>query len=183
MQYEVENKFPIAAVSEWEERLAALGARFENVVEQTDVYFAHPVRDFSVTDEALRIRRIGETNLITYKGPKIDRETKTRRELELPLAAGGQQVPRYVELLVALGFREVAEVRKRRRSGQLEWGPWLVQLAFDEVDRLGHFIELEIVARQDQLEAVQASLLELARQLQLPAPERRSYLEMVLAAD
>ncbi len=183
MPYEVENKFSIADVPLWEKRLAVLGARLGDAEEQVDVYFAHPTRDFSVTDEALRIRRVGDANRITYKGPKIDQATKTRRELELPLAPGTQLVPRYAELLVALGFRTVAEVQKCRRSGQLQWGPWSVAVALDEVRQLGNFVELEILARHDQLEAAQAGLLELAAQLELPVPERRSYLEMVLAAD
>ena len=124
MQYEVENKFPVTDLSRLTEQLEALGAQFDEVIDQVDMYFAHPVRDFAVTDEALRIRRIGDTNLITYKGPKIDQATKTRRELELPLAAGAERVEQYAELLVALGFRTVAEVRKRRRTGQLDWQAW-----------------------------------------------------------
>ena len=44
-----------------------------------------PCRDFAQTDEALRIRTVGDTSFVTYKGPKLDATTKTRRELELPL--------------------------------------------------------------------------------------------------
>lgn len=182
MQYEVENKFPVTELSRLVEQLQDAGAGFRDVIEQVDVYFAHPVRDFAQTDEALRIRCIGDTNLVTYKGPKIDQATKTRRELELPLATGAEHVANYTELLVALGFRRVAEVRKRRRGGQLAWNAWSVELAVDEVTELGQFVELEIVADQQRLPAAQAALLELAAHLGLPQPERRSYLEMVLAA-
>lgn len=181
MQYEVENKFPVTELSQLVPRLQEAGAEFGDVIEQVDVYFAHPVRDFAQTDEALRIRRIGDTNLVTYKGPKIDQATKTRREIELPLATGAEHVEDYTGLLVALGFRRVAEVRKRRRGGQLPWNSWLVELALDEVAELGEFIELEIVVDQQRLPAAQAAILELAAHLGLPQPERRSYLEMVLA--
>jgi adenylate cyclase class 2 len=182
MQYEVENKFAAVQLARVVEQLEGLGAEFRDVIEQVDIYFAHPVRNFAETDEALRIRCIGETNLVTYKGPKIDKATKTRREIELPLATGTERVEDYSELLVALGFRKVAEVSKRRRGGRVQWNQWSVELALDEVAELGQYVELEIVVEQEQLPAAQSALLELAAHLSLPQPERRSYLEMVLAA-
>ncbi len=181
MPYEVENKYSIADPSRVIDQLRAMGAEFREAIEQVDRYFAHPVRDFAETDEALRIRRIGDTNLITYKGPKIDKATKTRREIELPLAAGSARAEDYAELLVALGFRPVAEVCKRRRGGMLRWHEWSVELALDEIAELGQFVELEIVVQQDELADAQAALLALATHLQLAEPLRRSYLEMVLA--
>ncbi len=91
MQYEVEQKFPVADLAAVEADLAALGAKIAAAEEEVDLYFAHPARDFAATDEALRLRRKGPRGYITYKGPKIDAVTKTRREIELPLveAAGG----------------------------------------------------------------------------------------------
>ncbi len=88
-------------------------------IEQIDRYFNHPARDFGVTDEALRLRSVNGQNWITYKGPKLDQTTKTRRELELPLADGEEWPHEYGELLAALGFRAVREVHKTRRPGQL----------------------------------------------------------------
>ena len=81
---------------------------------QSDRYFAHPSRDFARTDEALRIRTVGASSFVTYKGPKIDVTTKTRRELELPLDPGDADGSQFAELLTALGFTPVAVVRKQR---------------------------------------------------------------------
>jgi len=78
MQFEVEQKFPVADLADVENRLAALGATFVDEVVQVDRYFAHPSRDFAKTDEAIRIRQVGDANFITYNGPKIDTTTKTR---------------------------------------------------------------------------------------------------------
>ena len=180
MQYEVENKFPVTEFSRVFQQLQEMGASFRDVVEQVDIYFAHPVRDFAATDEAFRIRRIGETNLLTYKGPKIDKTTKTRREIELPLASGVEYLEQYTQLLTALGFRTVAQVKKLRRSGRLQWNQWSVELALDEVAQLGQFVEVEIVVNQDQLASAQSAVRALASDLDLTQPERRSYLEMVL---
>jgi adenylate cyclase, class 2 len=180
MKYEVENKFPVADLESMAERLMAYGARFDEAIEQVDHYFAHPLRDFAQTDEALRIRRIGERNLVTYKGPKLDRATKTRRELELPLATGDELTPQYVELLQALGFRSVAEVQKRRRCGSFTWQHRHVEATLDDVVGLGRFVELEIQADADTLPGAQAALLALAAALELTVVERRSYLELLL---
>ena len=72
MKYEVEQKFQLADPAAIESRLQALGVVAREPVEQHDTYFAHPARDFSKTDEALRLRRVGSERYITYKGPKIE---------------------------------------------------------------------------------------------------------------
>ena len=54
---------------------------------QEDIYFNSPIVDFAKTDEALRIRTTKQGDekhiFITYKGAKIDSESKTREEIEL----------------------------------------------------------------------------------------------------
>ncbi len=181
MQYEVENKYAIEDPALVVEQLADFKVRWSEPAHQADWYFAHPVRDFAVTDEALRIRSIGAENFITYKGPKIDTATKTRREIELPLASGVDRPAAYGALLESLGFRPVATVRKRRRIGRCIWNETPIEIAVDEVPDVGNFIELEILADQQTLARAQATLVELARRLGLEQPVRRSYLEMLMS--
>ncbi len=180
MKYEVEQKFPVREVAPIEAALRECGAVFRQPIVQVDTYFAHPARDFAQTDEALRIRRVGDSCFVTYKGPKIDARTKTRREIELPLAGGEDAGDRFAELLIALGFRRVADVRKRRRAVQLQWNDRSVEVALDDVDHVGSFVELEIIADEDGLEPATATLASLASRLGLSGGERRSYLELLL---
>ncbi len=182
MSYEVEMKFLVADAGELRVRLAAHGARFGDAVRQVDRYFRHPARDFACTDEALRIRQFGSQNVLTYKGPKLDRDTKTRREIELDIAPLEAGAAAWHELLLALGFSPVAEVCKWRLPGQIAWQGAEVQLALDEVAGVGSFIELELLAEQDDLAATQARVRSLAQALGLLTMETRSYLEMLLAA-
>src|SRR4029453_19590505 len=79
--WEVELKFPLSDPAEVWARVAGLGVKFGPAVEQVDQYFNHPAREFAVTDEALRLRQVGVENCVTYKGPKIDKSTKTRQEI------------------------------------------------------------------------------------------------------
>ena len=179
-QFEVEQKFRVASLAEVRRRLIELGATLASPIDQADTYFSHPVRNFVLTDEALRLRRVGDVNCITYKGPKIDPQTKTRRELELPLAAGVAAFEQYVELLLTLGFGQVATVHKRREPARVAWQEHEIEIALDTVQGVGEFAELEIGTDQSGLEGAKAAIASLAKQLELTANERRSYLEMLL---
>jgi adenylate cyclase class 2 len=89
---------------------------------------------------------------------------------------------RWTELLEALGFRRVREVVKRRRSATVAWDGAEIEVALDHVTGLGDFVELEVLAEADGLAAASRRVESLARQLGCTNPERRSYLEMLLAA-
>lgn len=147
-------------------RVKALASGWEALPaeEHEDRYFSHPCREFSRTDEALRIRRLGGEYRLTYKGPKVDSKTKTREEIEfaVPETMG--------EVLQRLGFEEVAKIRKKRAS--FRKGDTI--LSIDEVEDLGCFVEIEL-ARGDEKGA--SKLLEMLESLGMES-ETRSYLEL-----
>jgi len=191
--YEVELKYRVADGRAIEDRLASLGACWHGTTEQVDRYFNHPSRDFAVTDEALRLRSTAAGVAITWKGPRLDATAKTRREIELPLALAAvpaaaealAAVPatldRWTELLEALGFRQVREVAKRRRLATVAWEGAAIEVALDHVAGLGDFVELELQAEPACIAVAAARIESLARELGCTNPERRSYLEMLLA--
>jgi adenylate cyclase, class 2 len=163
-------------------RLGERGVALGPAVGQSDQYFAHPGRNFALTDEALRIRTVGGASFVTYKGPKIDPTTKTRRELELPLHTDDADGSQFAQLLAALGFTPVATVRKQRRPFHVDFKGHKVEGALDDVDGVGTFVELEIAADDSERETAQQIIRELSDELQLGPSERRSYLEMMMAA-
>jgi len=179
MLYEVELKFPVADTAVLESNLKQLGGVISGAKTEIDVYFAHPARDFSETDEALRIRRKGEANFLTYKGPKIDATTKTRHEIDLPLPPGDEAAEAWTGLLRALGFSPVGEVRKSRRKAWVDWQGRRVEVSLDRIDRLGAYVELELMAATEAIAATRDCILALANALQLAGSERRSYLELL----
>ena len=179
---EVEMKFPTSDYAALEQRLAQTGASLGQVRQDIDHYFNAPDRDFARTDEALRLRRIDQANFVTYKGPKRDLQTKTRTEIEVPLADGAAAADDFVQLLTKLGYRPVAVVRKKRCIYHLHREPFSLEICLDEVDGLGRFVELEILTPEERFEQARRVIQDLAATLGLTTSERRSYLELLLEA-
>ncbi len=183
MSFEVEIKFRTDAAGHAElvRRLSGLGAESAPACEQEDNYLSHPTRDFGATGEALRLRREGEANYVTYKGPRQPGPTKTREEIEVAFAAGDdahRQMGRVWELL---GFRPVAILHKRRQAYRLVRGGRAIAVVLDLAEGLGEFAEVETIAADAaDLPAAQSAVLDLAQALGLAAVEPRSYLRMAL---
>src|SRR5437764_1037206 len=154
---EIEMKFPVDDFAALQRQMAVWGASPEQR-QDADHYFNAPDRDFARTDEALRLRRIGAANFVTYKGPKRDAVTKTRTEIEVPLASGDRAAEDFREVLRHLGYRAVAEVRKTRQVYHLPREGFALEVCLDEVEGLGSFVELEIVAVQERLEEARGVL-------------------------
>lgn len=154
--------------------LLEIGASKIGVEEQSDVYFAAPYRNFAKTDEALRIRSLGGKAVLTYKGPKLDKVSKTRVELETPVDGATA-----AKIFQALGFLEAGAVRKKReifRAGE-------ITVCLDTVEGLGEFMEVELdVEDEKDLESSRDQLFEFLSQFGINENDsiRISYLEMVL---
>lgn len=186
MTYEVEMKFPLSDVGAAEalrQRLATLAAKPDQPLDQRDIYFAHPSRDFAQTDEVFRLRCVGDDNFLTYKGPVLDAIAKTRREIEVPAASGQTAREQMREMLTSLGFREVRDVAKRREPFHLHWQDRDVEIVLDNVRDLGWFAELEIIAEDSDRDTARECVFALSRELRLGKSERRSYLRLLLEKD
>ena len=182
MSYEVELKYAVADKVKLLEKLRQFGLHFGDAVEEHDIFYQHPVKDYAATDECLRIRHRAGEYKITYKGPKVDRETKTRREIELPLTNDAKTAEQWDALLQAIGFRAVAELRKTRRTADLFYQGEKYVLTFDHIDGLDDFIELETITGQDRLDDARKHIQSLAATLGLSNPIQNSYLELTQLA-
>lgn len=179
---EIEQKFAVADFAALEKHLSEWQARRGAEHTEIDHYFNAPDRDFARTDEAFRLRRIGDANFLTYKGPKHTGTVKVRTELEIPLRDGDEAAAQIQRLLVHLGYRPVAVVRKHRRQYHLERGGFFLTVCLDEVERLGRFAEVEIIADEERKEAARTVLADTAAALGLTNLESRSYLNLLLMA-
>lgn len=175
---EVELKFRLDDAAPLIAQLAEMGGQRLSTVLQLDEYFNHPQRNFAETDEAVRIRQTDGTSCITYKGPLIDRETKTRREIEIGLlgSSAGSDMRMMLE---SLGFRPVMFVRKSRDAWKLEYCDRDIEVAIDQVDGLGQFVELETGCEDGEFAEARVVLQKLAAHFGLQNSERRGYLTLL----
>lgn len=181
MSFEVEQKYRTGSHEAVAERLAGLGAEAGPRHDQEDAYFNHPSRDFAATNEAFRLRKVGGSNAITYKGPRRGGPTKTREELEVAFADGPEALARMRQVFEALGFRPVALVRKVRTPYRLTYAGRAVEVVLDVAEGVGTFVEVEAIAEgEDDLPEAQRVVIDLAAALGLEHIEPRSYLKMAL---
>ena len=152
--------------------IEGMGATFVGVEDHCDTYYNAPHRDFSKTDEALRIRMRNGNAVVTYKGRKLDSVSKTREEFETPVEAESAR-----NILLSLGFVESGVVEKRREVFKL--GDFTVD--FDSVEGLGEFVEVEVVADSD-VDLHRKRIFDLLEELGVKKEDsiRTSYLEMLL---
>ncbi|WP_254831125.1 class IV adenylate cyclase [Haloglomus salinum] len=196
--YEVELKVR-ADHDRVRERLAEVEATDAGGVTQVDTYYDAPHRDFASTDEALRLRRErpaeggaggerdeggggavpdvdGETvTKLTYKGPLVEAESKTRREHETEVLDDDEAMA----ILSGLGFEPAATVEKHRRFFRYEG----YTVTLDRVDGLGEFVEVEAEAEAEAVEAAREGAIAVMADLGLDPGEqiRTSYLGLLLA--
>jgi adenylate cyclase class 2 len=170
---EYELKAKIEAIAPIREALLAREARCDGLREEHDRYYNHPCRDFGVTDEALRVRRVGTETVVTYKGAKLAGTVlKAREELNLLIDEGES----FEVLLDRLGFRLTALVHKRRELWSLDGA----SIALDEVDELGTYAEVEVLGEAGDPMA-EDRVRTLASSLGITGePITASYLELLL---
>jgi len=176
--YEVELKVP-ADHETVRAGLEQAGASHVESVTQEDTYYDAPDRDFVETDEALRIRREttsgGESRTaVTYKGPLVDENSKTREEAET-----------YVEddeamhaVLSGLGYDAAATVTKERERYHLDG----CTVTLDAVEGLDEFVEIELEADEQAISDARSRAATVLETLGLDPDNqiRTSYLELLL---
>ena len=170
---EVEIKVKIDDKDEVVEQLKNLGFKFIKKKFQEDIYFNGIDRDFRETDEALRIRDEDGNFFVTYKGPKIDKISKTREEIEVRI----EDKEKMRQIFKRLGFKEVKPIKKIReiyRKGDIE-------ASIDDVEGLGLFLELEkSISDINEKDKVLEELIEILKALNISKDNiiRKSYLEL-----
>ena len=171
---EFELKVKVSALGPIRDRLVALKATVDGVRHEHDIYYNSPVRDFGMTDEALRVRYAEDGAMVTYKGAKLaGQKLKAREELNLRVTSGET----CESIFGRLGFTKTAEVDKRRELYTYKEA----SIALDEVQRLGTFIEIEIMAEKEGGDAV-ARIDAIQKELGVVGdPIIFSYLELLMA--
>ena len=171
---EVELKVKVPSLEPVREQLLKKGAECSGRIHEHDIYYNAPHRDFGVTDEAVRVRYTNDHAVVTYKGAKIKKfGLKAREELNIAVESGKV----FETMLDRLGFTKTTDVNKWRENYRFSGAA----ISLDEVDELGTFVEIEIMAEAENSNA--AVLIErIAKEIGVSGePILASYLEMLLS--
>lgn len=174
---EVEVKAKIKNFDLIKNQLDKIGVEKTHLEHQEDKYFNSPVRDFAKTDEALRIREVtiaeSSETFITYKGPKIDENSKIRKEVEVKI----EDSNKIIDILKSLSFIEAKKVIKDRTIYKL--GQYIISL--DDVAGLGPYMEIETDLEEGSgYQAEVEKIFDIFKKLGIvDGFERTSYLELL----
>lgn len=159
------------------EKINQLGGIYSHTEIQKDIYFNAPDKDYKKTDEALRIRQIpfddSEKYILTYKGPKLNSETKTRKELEVEI----DDIDTMTNILIELGFKKSAYVSKLRKIYNYED----YTITIDTLEKIGSYMEIEYVTdNENEINTIQEKIMNLFEKMNITEGfEKRSYLELL----
>lgn len=170
---EVEVKARISDFKEMEVKLEKLGAVKSKTEFQEDIYFASPIADYAKTDEALRIRTTNNDIFITYKGPKLNSEAKTRKEVEMSI----ESAEKAKDIFTEIGFKPVRTVRKNRQYYNFR----NFEISLDDVEGLPPYMEIEVALEDgEDYSDAQSKIFELFKELGITDGfERTSYMELL----
>ena len=180
---EIEFKFPVASLDFVRERVVELAGDIAVPVTQIerDTYFNHPDLRFDQCDKALRIRQVGNKNVLTFKGPRQDAAAKIRQEVEMSLS--DDDVTQMWAILTGLGMSAVATVEKQRTTFSFDYKSFPVSVCLDEVTDVGSFAEVEtVVATAADVSLASAAIDSLVEHLGLDPADAipTSYLGLLL---
>ncbi|QEE15453.1 class IV adenylate cyclase [Promethearchaeum syntrophicum] len=158
---EIETKIKIDNIILLKKKLEKFNAKNCAILDQIDTYYNYPVesRDFSKTDEALRLRKTTESDPITlkklkevvdltYKGPNLDKEIKTRIEHVCHVI----EAEKIEEILKALSFKDVISINKHREVFELNYNDNKIEVLIDIIENLpGSYFEAEILVKDDKM--------------------------------
>ncbi len=133
---ESELKIPVAGLDEIRRRLVAAEAVQLTAAEhEVNILFDTTAGRLATSGQALRVRRVGERHILTFKGPaRFDGAVKQRREIEIEISSS----ERIAELLHVLGYIPSMRYEKYRES----WRLGEVRVDLDHTP-MGDFVELE----------------------------------------
>jgi adenylate cyclase class 2 len=141
MPVEIEAKMRVKSLDAVREKLKQTGATQKSRVVEVNTFFDTEDRSLLAADQGLRLRVNrpvdgGDASyIITFKGPRLHGQLKSRDETELVVASDRDAI----SLLQCLGFSRVRSFEKRRES----WSLQDCKVELDELPNLGSFVEVE----------------------------------------
>ncbi len=156
---EIELKFRVDDLEKLVQKLISLGCEISDYKVQNDtIYVANLDKTESVLDSIfLRVRKVNDQVELTLK--KQSANISELQEIEF----GVSDYDKANDFLKVLGYKEWVRVNKKRRTTKIND----INICFDEVEKLGSFIELEYLASDNDSNNYEDKLFALAESLDI----------------
>lgn len=161
---EIEIKFKVENIEDLITRLVNKGCTISDTISQKDTIYVGNLNDTESREGAtfLRVRKTDNKIELNYK--KQSNKLMESQEIEF----GVDSYEKANEFLKALGFQEWVQVNKKRRN--TTFGAY--NICIDEVERLGNFVEIELLIQEKEEKDYEAQLLSVAKELGISTENR-----------
>ena len=161
---EIELKFKVDNLDALINKLKEEQCEISTVKMQNDTIYVQNLDDIESKEGSvwLRVRKENDKIELNYK--KQSKKKMESEEIEFEVSS----YELANQFLKALGYLPWVEVNKKRRYSKYKE----YNICIDEVERLGSFIELEILVDKDNKEDYELALLEVAKKLGIN-PDKR----------
>lgn len=161
---EIELKFKIDNLDKIVCHLESIGCEISNPIVQSDCIFVENLNNTESTQGSvwLRIRKTDDKIQLNYK----KQSTKKMESEEIEFEVGSYDAAN--SFLTALGFKKWVEVNKKRRHTKYKD----CNICIDCVEKLGDFIELELLVEENDSVDYEKYLLSLAEELKIDTNDR-----------
>ena len=174
-EVELKLRYDRAEREKLAERLRDEGFKACGAENQEDRYLTPKHRNIFMEDEALRVRRSGNASWsLNYKGKNTGGKLHERPELETAVGDGET----LLAILKGLDFTELITVRKSRTV----FTKGHITVCVDEVEGLGDFIEVEVMAEDGEATRARETIETVAKSMTLETavPEPKNYPRLLL---
>ncbi len=161
MKFEYEVKLELNSFEECQNWLSKKGIELSLPITQEDEIFTKPSVDFLNTkkgDEFVRIRKMNNRIQLNRKVQQLNELSNRESECDIT------NLNDIYSILTVLGFDKIVEVKKTRYKGKV--GDYTFCL--DKVDKLGSFLELELLLENEPNGDVQLEMQNYAIEEKIP---------------
>lgn len=156
---EIELKFKVEDMNDLLDKLKNMGCEISKILSQNDTIYVSDLNQVESVEGSiwLRVRKEKEKVELNLKKQSAKIQESTEIEFEVSSYEKANQ------LLETLGYQKWVVVNKKRRySKYLNYN-----LCIDEVERLGTFLEIELLVDEEDKKDYIPNLLEVAKLFQL----------------
>lgn len=148
---ETEKKYYSLNNNELVRRINKLGYKLVSEEYQSDEYFTDINSEYIRTRTCLRIRKVNDKNILTFKGESKDFDSSFTK-LNLSFDTLSSNYDNLIDLFSMMGYFSYVIVNKNRQTYERKDGTLTYSIMVDSIEDLGDFIEFEISSSRKNIE-------------------------------